>query len=275
MESEDAHIEGWNRFFAHAVRTWAESRGVTYEFSFGDWLIRLEKDGVVKYIEWCDIGLNTSAQHLVAKDKSATSHILEREGIPHVEHTLVLRPQSKGWLPQQAQLVQEFFAQHNNDVVIKPNTGAGGTEVVRATTYNEGVSILEKLFLTHRALALSPFVVCVSEYRVTVLDTEVLHMYEKRHAPDPTEFRFNLAHGATAHEVPQNDWEAVAVLARAAQHALGGRFMNIDIVRLSDGTMRVMEINGSVAFEKYVLTSDEAEARALESYARALDALFT
>ncbi len=272
MQGSD-YINAKNRFFIEAVSTWANERGAECTRHFGDWLIMLTHNGVTKYLEWYDMGLNSSTNYLIAKDKCGTAWILHRHNVRAVEHFLLLRPDSQGWTTQQEHASHEFLARVGFPVVLKPNTGTNGSDVYKAQTQHEYDDKLRALFETERAVALSPFVEVKKEFRTTVLDGEVVLMYAK--VQDSREdFRFNLSHGARVESVSDDERARVAPLALAAMSAMGMRFANVDIVEDKGGSLQVLEINGGVAFEKYSEVSAEHRARAYTVYARALDALF-
>ncbi len=271
--SAGEHITAKNRFFIEAVVSWAERRGATCERHFGDWLVMLTYKNMVRYLEWYDIGLNSSTNYLIAKDKSGTTWILERHNVPSVEHFLVLRPDSQGWTASQADAQKTFIERVGFPIVLKPNTGTNGNDVFKADDMDALSTKLSDLFLTERAVALSPFVRVTKEYRVTVLDGEVLLVYAKVQ-DTRADFRFNLSHGAEVCAVDESERAKVSPIAVLAMQALGMRFANVDIVEDESGNCKVLEVNGGVAFEKYSLVSPEHHARAQGAYDRALDALF-
>jgi glutathione synthase/RimK-type ligase-like ATP-grasp enzyme len=262
-----------NRFFITAVTEWVAQQGGTYERCFGDWLIHIELNGVTKDVVWYDLGLNTSTQYMTMKDKAATSWVLQKSGVPTAEHFLLLRKDSQGWTPEQNVLQAAFIERAGFPIVVKPNGGSNGTEVYLSKDVLELDAKLTEMFVAHRAIALSPFITVQKEYRVTVLDGEVILVYAKVQDVR-NDFRFNLSHGATVEEVSAAEYAHVAPLAQRALVAIGARFANIDIILDDKNDLRVLEINGGVAFEKYSQLSSEHCVRAQEVYNRALAALF-
>ena len=273
MNDAGAHITAKNRFFVSAVLSWADRRNALCERHFGDWLIMVTKGGRTRFLEWYDIGLNSSTNYLIAKDKSGTTWILDRHGVPAVEHFLVLRPDSQGWTQAQDEAQRIFTDRVGFPLVLKPNTGTNGNDVYKVDTMHELDATLTTLFETERAIALSPFIRVVKEYRVTVLDGEVLLAYAKLQ-DTRADFRFNLSHGATVADITDDELARVSPLAKNAMRALTMRFANVDIVLDEVGALFVLEVNGGVAFEKYSLVSDEHRTRAQAVYDSALDALF-
>jgi glutathione synthase/RimK-type ligase-like ATP-grasp enzyme len=270
-ESGDLHI---NRFFVETVVEWAKKRGGTCIRCFGDWLLDVTIGGVTKQVIWYDLGLNTSTQYQVMKDKAATSWVLERASVPTAEHFLLLRKDSQGWTSSQGAEQMKFIERVGFPVVVKPNGGSNGTAVFLVDNSNQLDAMLLELFEQHRAIALSPFIRVQKEYRVTVLDGEVLLIYAKIQDARK-DFRFNLSHGAQVQEVSEEEKARVSPVATRALGALGARFANVDIVLDEQGALKVLEINGGIAFEKYALLSDVHRERAREVYTQALDALFT
>jgi glutathione synthase/RimK-type ligase-like ATP-grasp enzyme len=263
-----AHITAKNRFFIAAVISWAERRGAHCERHFGDWLVMVTYNGITRFLEWYDVGLNSSANYLIAKDKCGTTWILERHAVSAVEHFLVLRPDSQGWTTAQAAAQAAFVARVGFPIVLKPNTGTNGNDVYKVDSTEELDETLTTLFATERAVALSPFIKVVKEYRATVLDGEVLLMYAKLQ-DTRADFRFNLSHGATVAAVDGEEFARVSPIAKLTM-----RFANVDIVLDESGALSVLEVNGGVAFEKYSLISDAHRREAQLVYDRALDTLF-
>ncbi|MFM2414747.1 MAG: hypothetical protein RI911_440 [Candidatus Parcubacteria bacterium] len=262
-----------NRFFVAVVAAWATAMGGTCTRHFGDWILELTIEGVTKHVVWYDLGLNSATHYQTMKDKAATSWILERRGIACVEHFLLLRPDSQGWQSDQDAQLDAFVARVGFPLVVKPNGGSNGTGVIKVTSPEELTAALAEQFLAHRAISLSPFVMIKKEYRATVLDGQVELIYAK--VQDTTkDFRFNLSHGAEVHEVSDEEKAQVSPLAVRALEAIGARFANIDIILDAAGTLRVLEVNGGVAFEKYSQLSADHARRAHAVYTRALHTLF-
>ena len=240
----------------------------------GDWIILLEKDGVQKHIFGLDFGLNTSAAKLFARDKAATTDVLQHYAIPHITHRLFLRPTTKGARPEgNWSALSKWFIECGQNVVCKPNDGTGGNSVFHIQTQAELEDIIQKLFVEERAIAVSPFVHIESEYRLTVLKGVVELAYEKRKSKEEG-FKFNLNLGASAH--PITDASLLAELRDIAlntANALGITFANVDIVKTDKGLF-VLEVNSGVMFDHYAEQGEKERSTAVAVYEKALQELF-
>jgi glutathione synthase/RimK-type ligase-like ATP-grasp enzyme len=269
-DTREEHIVPLGRFLARVVREFAEAHGWEFMLLSGDWVMSIQRNGVRKYIFGYDFGLNNSAAKLIARDKAATIDVLRLDNIPAVEHKLFLRPDTLGANPRgNWQAITDWFDVCNEDVVCKPNIGSAGQGVMRATNAAALERIVQKLFSEERAIAISPFVNIEAEYRATILDDEVLLVYEKVRT-NKDDIRFNLVNGAFAKAVDDEDTLAhVEELATRAARAIGIRFANVDIIR-HDDAFEVLEVNSGVMFEHYAEQGDIEEANARAVYEKAL-----
>jgi glutathione synthase/RimK-type ligase-like ATP-grasp enzyme len=264
----------WNRFFVYCIKQYCQKTGTTLKPFSHEWLFELSNGDGTKQIIGYDIGLNSSIAYQIARDKSACSDILKAHGIPCVQHTVFFKPGSPSSLNENTDAaLLDIFNTYGSAVVLKPNKGAAGVDVMKITEAGTLLDEAKRLFEKHRAIAVSPYMESSCEYRVTVLDTAVLHVYKKVRSVGDTDFRFNLAHGAIAESVSIVDAQKAGQLALDTLHAIGGRFMNIDILETQRG-LQVIEANGTVAFEKYARTGAVESMLAESVYSRALDALF-
>jgi glutathione synthase/RimK-type ligase-like ATP-grasp enzyme len=266
----DAH--SWGRFLVDAVRSYTEKHSINFELFSGDWIMRLEKEGVIKYLFGNDFGLNNTATRGLCNDKSAAYQVLTREGIPALEHRILLRPGSLGAPKESAFMrAKQILSEYNNALICKPNNGSGGSDVVFIDSIVSLESTLIEHFGKHRALTLSPFVDITAEYRVCVLDDQVQLIYEKVREGDA--LQHNLSHGATAREVEDKSLtQELSTLARRAAKAVHATFVHVDIISVG-GALQVLEINSGIMFEHYSLQDTEKKQKATEIYHKALDLL--
>ncbi|MGH2770282.1 MAG: ATP-grasp domain-containing protein [Actinomycetota bacterium] len=125
--------------------------------------------------------LNSAASHAIAKDKAATSELLEHSGIPHVEHRLFLDPLEHRFLPSSGSWREmlQYAEAHDFLVVCKPNQGTGGKGVFLISCPHELECAVHALFRTHRSIAVSPFHHADAEFRVVMLESQTELAYSK------------------------------------------------------------------------------------------------
>ena len=78
--------------------------------------------------------------------------------------------------------VEEYFEKYKRDVVIKANEGSYGNSMYYVNDFLELQEKMNLLFQKHSSISISPFYDILCEYRVIVLDDEVLLIYGKRRA---------------------------------------------------------------------------------------------
>lgn len=172
------------RFMVAAIRDAAARLGVDFRLMSDDWLIRLERDGRVRFAIGYDCGLNTSAAAKIAIDKTATASVLEAAGVPHVPVHIFFQPDMHYFVEDRKTLGDAHALYHRlgRDVVAKPNEGTGGNMVFRCRAPRELDSAFLTILAKHRAMVLSPFQRIVSEVRCIVLGDEARFVFEKQRA---------------------------------------------------------------------------------------------
>lgn len=148
------------------------------------WIQSFEsKEGKICRVIGYDFPINDCVAYASAKDKAATSLLLDQANIPHVENNLYLSPvispkycdQTKGSYDR----VREQLVNSKNGLVLKPKDGTSGSETFHVTNPFELEVAWNKLISTHRDLVVCEFYNIRSEYRSIVLDGEVRLCYEK------------------------------------------------------------------------------------------------
>lgn len=264
-----------NPFFTETVKTFLCAHGLTMTSFFDDWVFEVRsKERMLGHIYGTDIGLNSATSSALATDKAATGALLEHSTVPVVPHHLLLRPDS----PSANRIghsdsLPVLFENCAKDVVCKPNEGASGRDVIRATTLSTFKEAVMTLFSTHRSVAVSPFVSIAAEYRVTILNGEPLLAYEKVRT-DADALHFNLSHGAHARTLVKTEMQReILQLAKNATQTLGLHFANVDVVQVGKQFL-ILEVNAKVSFERYVQQGAEEQRRAEEVYHHALACRF-
>ncbi|MEM6784458.1 MAG: RimK-like protein [Bacteroidota bacterium] len=262
------------RFLVTALREEAARRGIACTTYSANWIVRLSRGDQRATVMGYHFPLNSAPATMLAGDKAAASEAMAEASVPCVEHRLFLRPALAGYVGSVGNwaAMLAYAQEHGEHLVVKPNEGTGGQQVLRTGSVLELETAVHELFAHHRALALSPFHAIDREVRLVMLDGTCWLAYEKVRTAIDTEWRHNLGLGATP-QVLDPPPDALVEHACAAMQALGLRFASVDLVEVS-GTWRVLEVNAGVMMEAFARQSKANAARASAIYGAALDAVF-
>jgi glutathione synthase/RimK-type ligase-like ATP-grasp enzyme len=160
-------------FGARYLRAAAEKRG---------WTVTLHPDGAFagevrrpggtsRFFVRSTYDINTAGAALVARDKALTKFFLSRLGHPVLPgRTLVADPSA----------ARAFAAELGYPVMVKANSGAGGEGIERAETSEELDAAVARAFAFGDVVLVEPYVAGLRDYRLLVLDGELLVAYERR-----------------------------------------------------------------------------------------------
>jgi len=175
--------------------------------------------------------LNDRGAVLASRNKAGTLAALRAAGLPVPETVLVSNP------APEADLVAAF-ERFEAPVVVKPNSTTRGVGVAKAHDLDSFLGICDYLDLVHdyratrdRSFLVQEYLPDARDYRVMVLDGEVVGAVERRLPPDALaagQWKHNVHRGATAAGVDPDP--AVTDLARRAADALGIRFLGVDVL---------------------------------------------
>lgn len=255
-----------DRYLPDFVRAAARARGIAFSTLSDDWVLRLEKDGQIRWVIGYQFDVNTAAASALAQDKVATHLLLKQANIPSIEHILIRS------LPH-VQINASSFSALTEPFVLKPLDGTGGREV-RLVSTQQAVEMVNTS--SEVAWAASPQYQLSSEYRVIVLDGEVQVAYQKT---IPTMLHglklFNLGLGAVAVDIA-DEAKVIAVVSLAvdACTAASLRLASVDIAELEHGELRVLEINDGIMMENYARQSGDYKNRAAHTYDAIISKMF-
>jgi glutathione synthase/RimK-type ligase-like ATP-grasp enzyme len=170
-----------DRIVIQIIKELATELDLEVHFLCYNWLVRIQKNEVVKHIMGYDWELNSSTAQLIAKDKSACYETLLAQHIPAVEHQLFLSPQFQNYIGEKGSWKQilNYTEQHQYKVVCKSNIGTGGNEVYKINNQLQLETVVHELFSKYRGICLCPFYDITAEYRVILLKGEVQLIYAK------------------------------------------------------------------------------------------------
>lgn len=256
----------YDRVLPKILRELCADRDIAIATFSDDWVIRMEKDGVVHWNVGYTFDLNSASAAAIARDKVAAFEVLRADSVPAIEHYLG-RSQTETH-------VNEARLAHlpaNRPYVTKPLQGSGGVGV----TFHKNLAAA----ITHinaaagPEWALSPYYEITSEQRIILLDEAILLSYTKTQPTQQEGVRFfNLSHGALP-EINLPDEQTIELACQAAR-ACTLRLAAIDIAILPDNTRQVMEVNSGISLEHFALAVPNNYALAKEIYKKILDAIF-
>ncbi len=249
-----------------------------------DWIFKLEKDGKVKYIYGYKFDLNSHGIGLVIDDKYGLYNALKSSNISAVGHDIVYDRKHPKYT-NNYEYVKEYFLNHNNHIVIKPNHGSGGKGVYNIESIDTIKPTMDKLFIKNTSIAICPFYNAENEYRAVILDKKIRLIYQKNrprvigdgtssirellknvvHANDINldneeysrvlnlgetyeyGWKFNAQAGATIQLLKDEDvLKSVTQIAEKVLEKVDLRFGNIDILRNKNNEYYVLELNSGV-----------------------------
>lgn len=178
---ESAEPANKDRILISCLRDIAASRQLRFETFSHDWIIRLSDENRSRHVYGYTFELNSATAARVAGDKSAVSDLLASRDIPHVAHRLFLHPRLGGYVQTDGNWcdAMAYAHEHDYDVVCKPNEGTSGRNVLRVSCQRELEDAIQTLLEHNLSLAISPFYEITHEYRVILLDSDILLSYAK------------------------------------------------------------------------------------------------
>ncbi len=249
------------RLLPQIVAAYCERTGLSCQVFSDEWVLRLARGETIRWVVGDNFDLNTAAASKVAQDKVATYAALSAASIAAAPHYLVRS------LLQEPIHIRELHKELGGvSVVAKPLRGVAGRGVNRFHTVDDALAMIRGS--GEPAWALSPHYNLQSEYRLIMLDGELLLAYEKTNATDRAGLKlFNLSLGAVPMEI-QNEGllNELTGIARQVMHALALRLAAVDIVRMPDRLLKVLEVNDGITMEHYARYSAANRQRTIEIY---------
>lgn len=304
-------------YFRNTIIEICNELGIKYTLLSKDWIFKLEKDKKVKFISGFKFDLNNHALGELLDDKYATYKLLKDENIPVIEHNILYSPSNENDFAQDSNdynLVKEYFINHNNNIVIKPNNGTCGRGVYHIIDINEIDSVLNELLLSNYSISYCPYYNIKNEYRIIILNNKIKLMYKKirpiiigngintikelllefnysyfidklddtsynevleKNETFEYNWKFNLSKGAKAELVKDTiKEERLSQIVHKIIEKMDLTFASIDIIETEDNKLYVMEINSGVMMKNIVNFLDNGEIIVKNIYKEAIESLF-
>ncbi len=158
--------------FLLVIKEICNELNIDYKTISKDWITILEKDEKIHYIVGYKFDLNGNGISRIMDDKYAFYELVKLYNFPIIEHNIIFKNYDK-------KEIETLFCKYNKEVVIKINTGTCGKDVYKINKIEELFKLLDDLLNNNFSLSLCPYVNIKNEYRVILLDDEVLLTYGK------------------------------------------------------------------------------------------------
>lgn len=158
--------------FLLVIKEICKELNIDYKTISKDWITILEKAEKVHYIVGYKFDLNGNGISRIMDDKYAFYELVKLYNFPIIEHNIIFKNYDK-------KEIETLFCKYNKEVVIKINTGTCGKDVYKINKIEELFKLLDDLLNNNFSLSLCPYVNIKNEYRVILLDDEVLLTYGK------------------------------------------------------------------------------------------------
>lgn len=156
--------------FNKIIKQICQGKNIQYEELSDDWIIKLKKDDKNRFLVGYKFDLNTQATAEICNDKFALFAVLESEGIQVIKHNIIFKNEENK--------LNKYFNDYNKDVVLKPNNGTCGNNVLHISNYNKLKDEYNRLINKCYSVDICPFYNIENEYRVIYLPNKQ-HIYKK------------------------------------------------------------------------------------------------
>lgn len=170
--------------FFELIEEICEEKGIDIEkLSFG-WIRKLTKGDKVHMIVRYEFDINSAVSYQIAGDKYATYACLKNSEVPIIEQYAIFSPITRKDFYYDNFIVSiKLYLDKYKTIVIKPHDSCKGKDVYKVSSVEDALLIIERLFNNGANLVIiSPYVDIKYEYRVVILDDEVLYIYKKEKA---------------------------------------------------------------------------------------------
>lgn len=261
-------------YFQELIYEICSENGVSFELISKEWIIKLNKNGIYKYIAGTKMPLNSETTFLLCRDKYATYEVMKTAGIPIVEHRLIYSTKHVKNYESDLKNTKEFreYLDKYKKLIIKNTCGSMGEDVYIAKDINKLRSNLRRVFKRNDTAVISPFMNIEAEYRVICLDNEVELIFEK--VRNENSWKHNLCQGARAQIVENMDLkEKLTRFELQVMKVLDARFASVDLI-LVDGALMVLEVNSSVCMSYFAEQVEGGREIAKKIYEKAIKKMY-
>ena len=289
------------------LKTICDDLGYQLTFISDGWLKIITKDEKIRYISGYRFDNNLYALGEVMNDKGMFHDVLKYIGIPIIDQKIIFHDYNKDE-------IIDYFNKHNQEIVIKGNTGCAGKEVFKINKIDDIFKIIDNLLLKEYSISLSPYYDIQNEYRVIVLNNEIKLIFGKikpivygngiktvlelaqefndyyidnaKEIENPDyiprnqekvelSFKFNLSSGGKVFlDIPHDLKEKISLLALTVSRKLNIAFASIDIIVTKNNEIMVMEANTGVTLNTFLKLNPDYYDIVYNIYKDAIEKMF-
>ncbi len=294
--------------FNNIIKDICQELNIKLTFLSDNWVMFLEKDGKIKYIEGNRFSLNNHAIGNIMNDKGLFYDLMVLKKYPIIEHKVIFKDTKK-------EEILNYFYKYNSEIIVKGNIGMCGKEVFLINDINTLFNKINELFNTQYSISLCPYYKILHEYRVIVLENKAKLIYGKKrpvvigtgestllelakvfnkdyfenkenitfnpnYIPKINEevvlnFQFNLSKGSISFlEIDEDLKKKIINLALNVANDLNISFASIDIIETIDHKLMVMEANSGVTLSKFIKQHKNGYEIAYNIYKEAISKMF-
>lgn len=294
--------------FNNIIKEICKELAIKITFLSDNWVMVLEKDNKIKYIEGNHFSINSQTIGNIMDDKGLFYDLMIYKNYPIIRHKVIFKETKN-------EEIINYFNENNQEIIIKANIGSCGKEVFLVKNQDELLNLTSKLFINQYSLSLCPYYDILYEYRVIILNGECKLIYGKKrplvigngkdnlltlaknfnneyfskienqtfdinYIPKLNEevllnFQFNLSKGSISFlEIEPNLKNKIVNLAKDVANDLDIKFASIDIIETTNQELLVMEANSGVTISKFINQHKDGYKIAYNIYKDAIIEMF-
>ena len=293
--------------FHNIIKEIGEELGIKVTLLSDGWLIILEKNNQIHYINGYKFDLNNHGIGNVLDDKGLFYDIMSYKDLPTIERKSIYERYNK-------EEILDYFKRNNNTLIVKGNIGTCGNSVYLVKDKEDLFNKMDKLLLKQDSISIEPFYDIINEYRVILLNGEVKIIYGKErptiigdgvstikelaikfndyfkdnskviknpnYIPKLNEiieidFRFNLSCGARLFtEIDTELKNRIMEIATLVTKKLDISFASVDVIYTKDNKLLVLEANSGVMMDNYIKQCNNGYTNAYNVYKEAIKVMF-
>lgn len=290
--------------FLEMIKRIGEELGIKVTLLSNDWMIVLEKDDQIHYIQGYKFDLNNHAIGNVLDDKGLFIDLMKYKDLPTVEGKSFYQVYDKD-------LVLDYFKKNKN-LIVKGNNGTCGINVYLVKDEKDLFNKMDYILSRQDSITIEPYYNIKNEYRVILLNNEVKVIYgkerpiiigdgihnvkelatkfnkyfENKKVSNPhyipklneeieLDFRFNLYNGARVFSsIDEELKKKITDIAKRVTKALSISFASVDVIHTTDNRLLVLEANSGVMMDSFIKQYPNGEVIAYNIYKEAIKSMF-
>ncbi len=290
--------------FHKIIKEIGEELGIKVTLLSDNWLIVLEKDNKIHYIQGYKFDLNNHGIGNIMDDKGLFNELMRYKKLPVIDQMSFYQTYDKD-------IILDYFKK-NKSVIIKGNLGTCGKNVYLIKNIDELYKRIDLILKKQDSFSIEPYYDIKNEYRVILLNNEVKIIYGKEkptiigdgkksvrelavlfndyynnvelnnanYIPKLNEsveldFRYNLSRGARLFlDIEPDLNNKIISIAKDVTKSLDIAFASVDIIHTKDNKLLVLEANSGVMMDNYIRLCKDGYTNAYNVYKEAIELMF-